>query len=230
MASSLSVLPVASMVSESVATSTTLARNSCTISSTWLRVPASARTLMSMQLALHRGLRLELDDLEHLDELVELLGHLLQRQVLDVDDDGHPGDVRVLGLAHRERVDVEPAAGEQRGDPGQDAGLVLDEDGQGVLGHGRAAFSSWEPAGTPSWSGSSPCSSASDSSRSHCGAVSRATWIRSLLAPAATIGQTMASRWTTKSTTTGRSLTSIALRGSSRRRPPVARTGTRRSP
>src|SRR6478752_5481936 len=36
------------MVSESVATSTTLARNICTISSTWLRVPASARTLMSM--------------------------------------------------------------------------------------------------------------------------------------------------------------------------------------
>src|SRR4051794_11102174 len=36
------------MVSESVATSTTFARNICTISSTWLRVPASARTLMSI--------------------------------------------------------------------------------------------------------------------------------------------------------------------------------------
>src|ERR1044072_8157933 len=46
-ASSLSVVPVASMVSASGETSTTLARNNCTVSSTWLRTVASARTLTS---------------------------------------------------------------------------------------------------------------------------------------------------------------------------------------
>ena len=40
--------PVASIVTDSVATSTTLARNSWTSSRTWLRVAASARTLMSI--------------------------------------------------------------------------------------------------------------------------------------------------------------------------------------
>src|SRR5674476_848235 len=41
------------------------------------------------------------------------------------------------------------------------------------------------------------------SSRSHAGLIPRAYWISSLLTPAATIGQTMASRETVKSTTTG---------------------------
>jgi hypothetical protein len=61
-------------------------------------------------------------------QLVELLGHLLQRGLLGVDHDGHPGDLRVLGLTDRERVDVEPAAGEQPGHPGQDARLVFHQD------------------------------------------------------------------------------------------------------
>ena len=46
-ASSLSALPVASIVTASGATSTTLARNSWTVSSTWPRVSASALTLTS---------------------------------------------------------------------------------------------------------------------------------------------------------------------------------------
>ena len=46
---------------------------------------------------------------------------------------------------------------------------------------------------------------------SHLGAMSRAIWMSSLLVPAATIGQTIASRCTTKSTTTGASVTAIAL-------------------
>ena len=50
----------------------------------------------------------------------------------------------------------------------------------------------------------------SPDSVSHCGAMSRATWISSLLVPAATIGQTIASWCTVKSTTTGRSLIAIA--------------------
>jgi hypothetical protein len=43
----LSRVPVTSTVTASTATSTTLARNSWTVSSTWLRVDASARTLTS---------------------------------------------------------------------------------------------------------------------------------------------------------------------------------------
>ncbi len=41
--------------------------------------------------------------------------------------------------------------------------------------------------------------------------MSRATWMSSLLTPAATIGQTISSRCTTKSTTTGTSLIDIAF-------------------
>ena len=46
------------------------------------------------QLALDRRRRLELDDLEHVDQLVELLGDLLERELLDVDHDGHARDRR----------------------------------------------------------------------------------------------------------------------------------------
>src|SRR5207302_1152969 len=82
-------------------------------------------------------------------------------------------------------LDVEPAPGEQTGDPREHAWLVLDEHRQRVPAH--------------------------QSSRSHRGARSRATMMSSLLVPAATIGQTIASWCTTKSTTTGRSSTAIAL-------------------
>src|SRR5699024_8334243 len=47
-------------------------------------------------------------------------------------------------------------------------------------------------------------------SSSHSGVKSRATWISLFETPAGTIGQTMESRLTTKSITTGRSLISIA--------------------
>ena len=87
------------------------------------------------QLAVDRERAVELDDLDHLDQLVELLGDLLQRGVLDVDHDGHPRDLLVLGRAHGERLDVEAAPAEQAGDPGQHAGLVLDQHREGVGGH-----------------------------------------------------------------------------------------------
>jgi hypothetical protein len=44
-----------------------------------------------------------------------------------------PGDPLVLGRADRKRVDVETAAGEQTGDPGQHTRLVLDHDRKDVL-------------------------------------------------------------------------------------------------
>ena len=89
---------------------------------------ASALTLTSSELAVDRGGAVELDDLDHLDQLVELLGDLLERRLLDVDHDRHPRDVGVLGRADRQGVDVEAAPAEEPGDAGQDAGLVLDED------------------------------------------------------------------------------------------------------
>jgi hypothetical protein len=89
--------------------------------------------------------------------------------LLDVDHDRHAGDVGVLGLADRERVDVEAAPGEQPGDPGQHAGLVLDQDGQRVLGSSQVVLVELG-ARRP-----------------------RANMISSLLVPAATIGHTMAS-------------------------------------
>jgi len=138
------------MVSDSVATSTTLARNLHHLGH--LAAGGGVGThLDEHDLALDGRRRLELDDLEHLDELVELLGHLLEREVLDVDDDGHPRDVGVLGLTDGEGVDVEAPTGEQRGDAGEHAGLVLDEDGQGVLRHDSHRFQfRGEPEGTPS--------------------------------------------------------------------------------
>src|SRR5882724_2172510 len=137
------------------------------------------------ELALHRLRRLELNDLDDVDQLVELLRHLLKRVLLAVHHDGHPGDLRVLGRSDRERLDVEAAPGEQAGDPDQDARFVLDQDREGVL-------------------------LAHKSVTSHSGAMSRACLMSSLLVPAATIGQTIASLCTMKSTTTGWSLMAMA--------------------
>src|SRR5690625_1054526 len=87
---------------------------------------------------------------------------------------------------HRERLDVVPATGDQTRDPGEDSWLVLHQHRERVRTHQAS------------------------SSRSHSGASPRAYWISSLLVPAATIGHTIASRWTPKSTTTGRSWISMA--------------------
>jgi hypothetical protein len=51
------------------------------------------------QLALHRLVFLELDDLQHIDELVQLLRHLLENAALDADDDRHARELRMLGRA-----------------------------------------------------------------------------------------------------------------------------------
>ena len=184
-ARSLSQLPVASIVIASAATSTTLALKSWIVSMTWLRVGGVGADLDEQDLALHRGGRVELDDLEHLDELVELLRHLLE---------GSASTSTTTVMREISGFSVGPTASElmlkprrenRAGDAGEDAGLVLDEDRQGVLAHAQ-------------------------SSRSQTGAACRAAWILSLLTPAGTIGHTIASRWTMKSMTTGRSLVSSA--------------------
>src|SRR5690606_41632340 len=109
---------------------------------------------------------------------------------------GHRGDLGLLGGADGQRLDVEPAPAEPPRDPGQDARLVLDQHRQRVLAH------------------LSPRASAvagQRSSSSNSGAMSRANLMSSLLVPAATIGQTIASRCTRKSPTTGTSSISIAF-------------------
>src|SRR5699024_1853636 len=78
----------------------------------------------------------QLLDVDDLDQLVELAGDLVQLLGADVDDDRHAGDLAVLGRADDEVVDVEVTPGEEDRDAGQDAGVVLDQDGQGVPGAG----------------------------------------------------------------------------------------------
>src|SRR3954451_21889843 len=147
--------------------------------------------LHEQQFALDGGALLQLDDLDHLDQLVQLLGDLLERRGLGVGDDRHAGQVGVLGGPDGEGLDVEPAAAEQRRDAGQDTGLVLDQDGQGVARHRKWSPQTWSAPKT--------------------GRTSRAAMMSSLLDPAATIGQTWASWPTTKSMTTGASSIAMAF-------------------
>ena len=103
------------------------------------RFSTAALILEQRHLAGDRGVGLHVADLDHVDELVELLGDLIDRVHGAVDGQRHPRDVRILGRADRERVDVEAAAAEQTGDPGQDAGPVLDQQREQVLAAGEPA-------------------------------------------------------------------------------------------
>ena len=85
------------------------------------------------QLGGHRVVRLEVADLDDVDELVELLRHLVDRVLVAVDHDGDAREARVLAQADGQALDVEAAPGEEPGDPREHAGLVLDEDGERVL-------------------------------------------------------------------------------------------------
>src|SRR5450759_3138962 len=86
----------------------------------------------------------EVADLDHVDELVQLLGDLVHGVLVAVDDDGDAREPGVLAEAHRQALDVEAAAREQPGDPREHAGLVLDEDGEGVL-HDFLPSLPWPP-------------------------------------------------------------------------------------
>lgn len=61
------------------------------------------------------------------DEILELATGLLDDAVLPGKHDGHAGEVLYFGVADDEGVDVEAAGGENAGNAGEDAGLVLDE-------------------------------------------------------------------------------------------------------
>jgi hypothetical protein len=89
------------------------------------------------QLPQHRRFGLEVGDLHHLHQLGQLLDHLLQDLVVAADHDRDPGEFRVDGRAHGQALDVVGAGGKQPADPGEDARVVLDQDGYGVA-HRRA--------------------------------------------------------------------------------------------
>src|SRR3954453_15385365 len=82
------------------------------------------------ELALDGPAWIELADLDHLDQLEELLGDLLERRGVDVDDDGDAAETWLLDGGASEREDVVVATGEQPGDAGQHAWPVLHEDRQ----------------------------------------------------------------------------------------------------
>ncbi len=86
------------------------------------------------QLALHGPAWVELGDLDHVDQLEQLLDDLLEWCRLDVDDDRDPAAALFLGGCDGEREDVVPAAGEQTGDTGEHARPVLHEHGEDVMG------------------------------------------------------------------------------------------------
>src|SRR6185503_4694415 len=107
----------------------------------------------------------------------------------DVDNDRHAREPLGLRGADRERVDVEPARGEQPRDPREDAGFVLDQDRERVQGHAIGA-----------------------SAGSACGLrPSGPVMMSSLEAPAGTIGKHISPASQRKSITTLRSSTDSAF-------------------
>src|ERR1700712_645233 len=158
------------------------------------------------ELALDRRRRLQLDDLDDVHQLVELLGDLLEGELVDAHADGHPRDAGLLGRPDGERLDVVAAPREQARDAGQHAGLVLDEDREDVGAHRLVSRGRWSSLSMSVTTSSAPPASGSSNS----GRMSRAAMIWSLPVPAATMGQTCASAPTVKSMTTGRSVTAMA--------------------
>src|SRR5216683_211524 len=62
-------------------------------------------------------------DLQFVEARADTVGGVLGRLA----DDGHAGGVGALGLAYGQRDDVDVEAAKERGDPGEDAGFVLDQ-------------------------------------------------------------------------------------------------------
>src|SRR5262245_35996524 len=154
-----------------------------------MTVIAARAHLHEHQLALDGFARLVLEDLDHVHELVELLGDLFERLGLDVHDDRHARLAVPVGRPDGEGVDVEPARGEQSGHPREHARLVLDQHRDRVQAHATGA------------------SAGSSTGRSPSGPV----MMSSLLAPAGTIGKHISFESTRKSMTTLRSAIDSAL-------------------
>ena len=127
-------------VTERFETSTILPRKMSANCMTWrARVAVRHEILNSASSRATVSLRLEVADLDHVDELVQLLGDLVDRVRRAVDRERDARDRRVVGRADRQRVDVEAAPREQARDPSQHAGLVLHQHREDVLAAGADA-------------------------------------------------------------------------------------------
>src|SRR5699024_6112445 len=99
-------------------------------------VAISGSDLDQQQTALHRGLRIRTRQLEHRNQLVQLLRNLLDNSLLALDDEGDAIDAVDLGAPRTNGDDIERTPGEHPGDAGDDSVLVLSQDRQSVkVGH-----------------------------------------------------------------------------------------------
>src|SRR5205085_744912 len=168
--------------------------------------------LEQRELARERLLRFEIADLEHVDELVQLLGDLVDRVERSVERQRDSGEAFVVGGSDGERVDVESAPREQPGDAGQDTGLVLDEDRDDVFAARAQAARRFQLVKRQDLFGSWLTHDAHPT-------MFRAGW------PAGIIGYVFSSRVTRTSTSTGPSvasaprMSSTSVRLSSKRMP-----------
>ena len=78
-----------------------------------------------------RGFR-EIDDLDHVDQLVELFGDLLEHFFGARGNNGHAREGCILGRRDGQGFDVVAASGKEAGYTRQGAGFVLDQDGNDV--------------------------------------------------------------------------------------------------
>ena len=129
----LSSVPVTSRISESCATSMTLARKMFAISRIGAAGLVVRRDADQRQLTRDHGLGRDVFDLHDLDDLEELLRHLVDVVGGAVDGEGHAREAGDLGVANRQRLDVEAALPPLRGDAVEHAGLVLDQRDDGPV-------------------------------------------------------------------------------------------------
>ena len=90
------------------------------------------RDLDQHQIAFDEVLRADVVDPDDRDDLLELLADLLEHAVVADDDERHPRELGILGLADGQAVDVVAARGEHARDVGQHAGHVLHDGRQNV--------------------------------------------------------------------------------------------------
>jgi len=84
-------------------------------------------------LPLHIVMLTHIGDLDNVDELVELLGDLLNDGILAGGHQGQAGNIRLKGLGHGQAFNVEAPATEKAGDSGQNSRFILQQYGNGMF-------------------------------------------------------------------------------------------------
>ena len=128
--------PEISIIIISGATSTIRPRKISASSRISLRRPGGAVDLDQHQVALDVILRADVVDADHGHDLLQLLADLLQHAVVADDHEGHPRQLRVLGLADGQAVDVVAPRGQHARDVREHPGHVLHQSREHVT-HSR---------------------------------------------------------------------------------------------